>query len=160
MDFSGCADCAPCTPVTITSNSSDEEFWTFTAHPEQKVPLTVFYGIVPVGPAIPAGRIKVSVRVAGSEKVCEAARQSVARGRPVNDLESGAPGTPTESCMGPGFFKRAEGSVALTNSKGDSATVPATSTPAPEKRSRTCNNPISSSCPPSESHSFWRNSSR
>jgi len=139
----------PCTTVTLTQDPADEEFWTFKAHPEQKVQVTVLYGLVPVGPAIPAGRVSVSLRVVGSEAVCEAARQSIARGRPVNDLESGRPGTPTESCVGPYFFKRAGGQAAMADrqEKGDSV-VPAASVSTPEKRGRSCNNPISSSCPP------------
>ena len=63
------------------------EFWSFIAHPEKKVQMTVMYGLVPVGPPIPAGRYSVRFRVVGGEMACEAARVSVARGRPVNDLE-------------------------------------------------------------------------
>ena len=97
----------PCTAVVITHDPADEAFWAFKAHPEKKIQLTVMYGLVPVGPPIPAGRAALTFRVVGSEAVCEAARQSIARGRPVSDLESGAHGLPTESCAGPDYFKRA-----------------------------------------------------
>jgi len=97
----------PCVPVVISHDPADEMFWTFKAHPEQKVQVGILYGIIPVGPPIPAGRVTVALRVVGSEAACEVARQSIARGRPVNDLQSGAPGIPTESCVGPDYFRRA-----------------------------------------------------
>jgi len=143
----------PCTTVALTQDPADEEFWTFMAHPEQKVQVTAFYGLVPVGPAIPAGRIRVSFRVVGSEKVCEGARQFIARGRPVNDLESGGPGTPTEPCKGPGFFKRAEGQSALKGRqepiapRGE-AVAPAKSELGSPRIGRNCNNHFPSSCAP------------
>jgi hypothetical protein len=143
----------PCTTVALTHDPADEEFWTFMAHIEQKVQVTAFYGLVPVGPAIPAGRIRVSFRVVGSEKVCEAARESIARGRPVNDLESGRPGTPTEPCKGPGFFKRAAGQSALKGGQEpiapkSEAVAPARSELGSPQIGRTCNNHIPSSCAP------------
>jgi protein TonB len=97
----------PCVAVVISHDPADEMFWTFKSHPEQKVQVGILYGIIPVGPPIPAGRVTVALRVVGSEAACEVARQSIARGRPVNDLESGAPGIPTEPCVGPGYFRRA-----------------------------------------------------
>jgi TonB family protein len=97
----------PCAAVVISHDPADEMFWTFKAHPEQKVQVGILYGLIPVGPPIPTGRVTDTLRVVGSEAACEAARQSIARGRPVNDFESGAPGIPTESCAGPDYFKRA-----------------------------------------------------
>jgi hypothetical protein len=143
----------PCTTVALTQDPADEEFWTFMAHPEQKVQVTAFYGLVPVGPAIPAGRVTVRFRVVGSEKVCEGARQSIARGRPVNDLESGGPGTPTEACTGPGYLKRAEGQSVLRGRQEpieakSEAGAPAKSELGSPRIGRTCNNHIPSSCAP------------
>ena len=143
----------PCTSVFLTHDPADEEFWAFKAHPEKKVQMTVLYGLVPVGPPIPAGRVSVTFRIVGSGAVCEAARQSIARGRPINDLESGSPGVPTEACTGPDYLKRAEGQSALRGRQEPIAPksevmAPAKSELGSPRVGRTCNNPIPSSCPP------------
>jgi hypothetical protein len=134
----------PCTSVVITHDSADETFWTFKAHPERKIQMTTMYGLVPVGPPIPAGRYAVTFRVVGSEAVCEGARQSIARGRPVNDLESGSPGVPTEPCIGPRYFKRAGSERALKSE----VVAPAKSEFGSSQIRPACNNHMPSTCPP------------
>jgi hypothetical protein len=92
--------------AVLTEETTDEEFWTFTSHQMQHTPGLFLWPLVLLPPGIPTGRGTWLYRVVGPEAVCEWTRSSMAHGRPPNDMESGASGTPTTSCKGPFYFKR------------------------------------------------------